>query len=301
MKFNAFIKQIIPSILITISSLIIFAILFALYSLDWTIYLGGAGLVLLILAFSIAIQFVTYKQQVSLKEELQETQNTLKEVKFANIQKERALEDYFMLWVHQIKTPITASKLLLESAQTTPLNQQLKQELISIDNYTNLALNYLKVSHTDSNLNYDKVTLDQIIAPLLRKYRTQFIQSNIKLHYEKIEAEVLTDPNLAQVMIEQIISNALKYNKQGDLWISYSKDVLAIEDNGQGISEENLPRVFERGYSGMNGQLNEKSSGIGLYMVRLISKRLNHPVSIKSELGEGTTLTIEFNTFEETL
>lgn len=300
MKFKAFIKQILPTILITFSCLVIFALIFAMYSLDWAIYLGGAGLVLLILAFLLAFQFVNFKQQISLQEELEETKKSLNAIQFDNIQKERALEDYFMLWVHQIKTPITASKLLLESGQEIPLTKQLKQELISIDNYTNLALNYLKVSQPDSNLSYARMPLDTIIAPLLRKYRAQFIESNIKLHYKKIEDEVLTDPNLAQVMIEQILSNALKYTKQGDIWINFDQNILTIKDNGQGISKDNLPRVFERGYSGLNGQLNEKSSGIGLYMVRLISKRLNHPVTIESAVEIGTTLAIEFNSYEET-
>lgn len=301
MKFKSFIKQILPTILIALSCLGIFAIVFAMYSLDWAIYVGGAGLVLLVLGFLIAFQFVNFKHKISLQEELEKTREALKDLKFDHVQQERVLEDYFMLWVHQIKTPITASKLLLDNESTTPLTNQLKQELISIDNYTNLALNFLKVSQPDSNLNYSRVSLDSMIAPLLRKYRTQFIQSNIKLHYTKIDSVILTDPNLAQVMIEQILSNSLKYTKQGDIWIDFDQNILTIKDNGQGISQDNLPRVFERGYSGMNGQLNEKSSGIGLYMVQLISKRLNHPVTIESTIGIGTALTIEFNAHEETL
>ena len=141
------------------------------------------------------------------------------------------------------------------------------------------------------------VNLDDIIRPLLRKYRTQFIAKRINLDYSGMEIPLVTEANLSQVMIEQILSNALKYSKGGTIRIYFDSRTyqLTIQDQGPGIRSEDLPRIFERGYSGFNGKLNEQSSGLGLYLVDLIGSRLNQTVSVRSDLGKGSAFTIQFN------
>lgn len=279
-------------ILMTVFSLIIFAILFALFSLPWGYYWVATGLILVVLSIILLISLSRISRERSLEEVLSDTQARLREEIFNSKQREGNLRDYFMLWIHQIKTPITASYLLLDRLDNSA---PLRQEMVRIENYTQLALNYLKVSQPGTDLALDWVALDELIAPLLKKYRYQFINEGLQLVYNPIETQVLTDANLSQVMIEQVLSNALKYTPQGKIEIYFQEGSLLIRDTGIGIRAEDLPRVFEQGYSGLNGQLNEKSSGIGLYMAKLIAKRLHQPVSLDSKLDEGTVVTIEFN------
>lgn len=244
--------------------------------------------------FYLTIEWLFIQKEQQLTEEVERLQHEKQVVQKTLDTKRQALEEYFMLWVHQIKTPISALALLSEEH---PIDSKaLRSELIKIENYVNLAMHYVKVTNPDRDMNLGSVSLDHIIRPLLKRYRYQFIKQNITLHYEAIEDQVVTDSNLAQVMIEQVLNNSLKYTKNGNIWISYDKKEknLRVADDGLGIMASDLPQIFKRGYSGFNGQLNQKSSGIGLYLVDMISKRLNHFVHITSIFGEGTTFTIQF-------
>lgn len=141
-----------------------------------------------------------------------------------------------------------------------------------------------------------KVSIDDLIRALIKKYSIQFIQNHTKVHYEKVTDEVLTDAKWASIMIEQILNNALKYARGKDIWIDFDshQNQLKIADNGIGISQADKPKIFDRGYSGYNGRLNDKSSGIGLFIVKQIANRLQHKVEVESELNEGATFTITF-------
>ncbi|HIE1210252.1 histidine kinase, partial [Staphylococcus aureus] len=212
---------------------------------------------------------------------------------FINYQSE--LESYFLMWVHQIKTPITASKLLLEDPDEHVISN-VRNEVLQIDNYTNLALNYLKLMNQKTYMVFMEVSVDELIRPLIKRYAIQFIHHQTKLHYEKSEAVILTDAKWASIMIEQILNNALKYARGKDVWITFDENTkkLSIRDNGIGINASDLPKIFDKGFSGYNGRISEKSSGIGLYIVSTISKRLGHKVSATSTLNDGSIFTIQF-------
>lgn len=291
---KAFLKQNISSIILVFMSLAMFAIVFGLFQLGWNIYWITAGLILLLLFLYLLYQSIHFRQEKNLEDELNELRETLSDERNNNRLMRQDIEEYFLLWVHQIKTPITASYLLLAEEDFNN-KSLLQQEVLKIENYSNMALNYLKVLNPTNDMDFQYVTIDEIINPLLKKYRVQFIYSNITLHYKKEEYRILTEPNLTSLMIEQLLNNALKYTKEGDIWIEFDPDKkqLSIKDNGIGIREEDVPKIFNKGYAGMNGQLETKSSGIGLYLVALIAKRLRQPVDIKSELGVGSTFTIQ--------
>lgn len=282
------------SISLVFTSLTIFAIVFSLFQLGWLIYGVASSLILLILFLFLLYQGLNIQKSRDLEDEIQKTTEKLNEERNQNRLVRQDIEEYFLLWVHQIKTPITASYLLLEDAtfENKPL---LQQEILKIENYANMALNYLKVLNPTNDMDFRYVSIDEIIRPLLKKYRVQFIYSDITLHYKKEEQVILTEPNLTSLMVEQLLSNALKYTKRGDIWIRFDdkNNKLTIKDNGIGIREEDLPKIFNKGYAGMNGQLEIKSSGIGLYLVKLISKRLKQSVSVQSTLNEGTSFTIQ--------
>ncbi|EWU60625.1 hypothetical protein U337_02855 [Staphylococcus aureus W48969] len=171
-----------------------------------------------------------------------------------------------------------------------------RNEVLQIDNYTNLALNYLKLMNQKTYMVFMEVSVDELIRPLIKRYAIQFIHHQTKLHYEKSEAVILTDAKWASIMIEQILNNALKYARGKDVWITFDENTkkLSIRDNGIGINASDLPKIFDKGFSGYNGRISEKSSGIGLYIVSTISKRLGHKVSATSTLNDGSIFTIQF-------
>lgn len=299
MEIKDFAKQNSHTLLFVFTGLFIFAIIFSLFQLEWLLYWIGAVLILLIYFIYLVYRALNYKKEIALEQQVEELSHKLREERHSNRVVRQDIEDYFLLWVHQMKTPITASYLIIKdsSSEHAPL---LQQEILKIENYTNMVLNYLKLLNPSTDMDFSWVTIDELIRPLLKKYRVQFIYSNITLHYEKTEKRILTDPNLTSLMIEQILSNALKYTKNENeqkIWIKFNQDTneLSIRDNGIGIRSEDLQKIFDKGYAGMNGQLDTRSSGIGLYLVQLISKRLNQKVKVESAIGKGSTFTIQLH------
>ena len=201
--------------------------------------------------------------------------------------------DYYTLWVHQIKTPIAASQLLLQEVPSE-LKKQLEQELFKIDSYANLVLQYLRLESFHDDLSINREELDPLIKEVVRKYALFFIQKGLSVNLHDLEHEVVTDRKWLLVIIEQVLSNSLKYTKEGGIEIYYDNQVLYIKDTGMGIKDSDVLRVFERGFSGYNGRLTQQSSGLGLYLSKKIADQLGHSISIQSEVGVGTTVMIRF-------
>lgn len=212
--------------------------------------------------------------------------------------------DYFSLWIHQIKTPITSINILLQNMNSAKDEVfEIKKALLSIDNYTQMALHYLKLQRPDKDLDFLKFNLNEVLQNIFRKYRSIFIYKNIELNYKPCDINIISDPVLFELMIEQIISNSLKYcgidDKRGILSIyieNQNPSVLIIEDNGIGISPSDLPKIFDKGYSGLNGRLSEKATGLGLYLAREISERLGCTLTINSCQGEWTRAEVKLGT-----
>ena len=207
------------------------------------------------------------------------------------------LNAYFLMWLHQIKTPMTVSKLLLEKPDETT-NTKLKMQLIYIEQYINMAMNYLKVIDHSTDMDITQVNLDDIIKNLLKKYSLLFIHNHISLEYQSNVTHVVSDSRWLTILIEQILSNALKYTENGKISIQYLEDkhALEIKDTGIGIRSEDIPKIFDRGYSGFNGRMNEKSSGLGLYLARKISEKLNIQIEVESKLSKGSIFRLVFPT-----
>ncbi|WP_163193485.1 sensor histidine kinase [Clostridium thermarum] len=208
--------------------------------------------------------------------------------------------DYYTLWAHQIKTPIAAMHLVLQ-AEESEQNSELSMELFKIEQYVELVLQYLRVESMSSDLMLKKYSLDDIVKQAVRKYARMFIRKKIKLNFESLNCEVLTDEKWLVFVIEQILSNALKYTKEGSISIYMDKNAektLVIEDTGIGIKEEDLNRIFERGFTGYNGRWDKKSTGLGLYLCRQILGKLSHTISIESQVDKGTKVLIDLSTVE---
>ena len=169
----------------------------------------------------------------------------------------------------------------------------------SVEQYVQMALQYLRMEKMTSDLVFARYDLDALIRQAVRKYAPLFIRRKIILSYEPVHCEVLTDEKWLVFVLEQILSNALKYTKSGSIHIYLSPDApktLVIEDTGIGIAPEDLPRIFEKGYTGCNGRADKRSTGIGLYLCRQIMEKLSHTIRIESEMGAGTKVYLGLDT-----
>lgn len=221
----------------------------------------------------------------------------IQQIERNNLQRSNSLMDYFTLWLHQIKTPISAISLLMQRNSEMKFSHQMEQELLRIENYTHMALNYLKIENSGSDLDFVKVSLNRVIKETVKKFSILFIYNHIRLDYQETAVTILSDEKWLRVLVEQILSNSLKYTPEGGIIKIYmsptQEQQLIIEDTGIGIRSEDLPRIFERGYSGFNGRIHEKSTGLGLFLSQEITKRLGHNLVIESTLEKGTKVMID--------
>ncbi len=195
--------------------------------------------------------------------------------------------DYFTLWVHQIKTPIAALRLIL--SEDTAHDREALSEVFSIEQYVGMVLSYLRLSGDTTDLVIRRCDLDGLVRQAVRKFAPLFIRKKLSLEYAPMDCRVLTDEKWLSFVLEQLLSNAVKYTKEGSIRIYLEEpDTLVIEDTGIGIGPEDLPRIWERGFTGGNGRLDKTATGLGLYLCREICGKLSHTLSIDSEPGAGT-------------
>ncbi|MGN0294515.1 MAG: sensor histidine kinase [Lachnospiraceae bacterium] len=203
--------------------------------------------------------------------------------------------EYYTLWVHQIKTPIAALRLQLQE-QDSAENRQMLEEVQRIEQYVEMVLTYLRLDSDSTDYVIRQYDLDDIIRQALRRFAPQFIRRKLQLIYEPLCCQVLTDEKWLLFVVEQVISNALKYTKKGSISITLEDhDILCIRDTGIGIRPEDLPRIFEKGYTGCNGRDDKKASGIGLYLCRRICDRLGHGILAESDGVHGTAVKIDLS------
>ena len=233
--------------------------------------------------------------ECALAEKLDEREAELYQKKSDAENRYNDLVDYYTLWVHQIKTPIAASKLLVSEVTDRQLKQQLEQEIFKIDSYTNLVLQYLRLESFHDDLVLKKENIEDLVKEVIRKYAIFFIQKGLSINLHDLDRKIVTDKKWLLVVIEQILSNSLKYTNEGGVEIYMEGSDLCIKDTGIGIKNSDRLRVFERGFSGYNGRMTQQSSGLGLYLTQKISQELGHQIQIESELGQGTTVRIKFS------
>lgn len=296
-KFKNYISKILPITVTTFFILLVFWVVFLLMNLSFESYFLAFEIVLFFYMVYLVFMAFLNKKEEKLKNQIQELEEANLNLRNDFLAKEKELQEYFLIWIHQIKTPITAGKLICDSDIENENVKNIKKELIYIEDYTNMALSYLKMANHNTDMDISLVNLDDIIRPLIKKYAILFISNNIKLEYEKLNVKVITDSKWCMVVIEQLLSNAIKYTKNGIVSITFSEkeNYLEIKDNGIGIKDSDLPKIFDKGYSGFNGRQNQKSTGIGLFLVKQILDKLGQKVKLESKLGEGTSVKVYFN------
>lgn len=229
-----------------------------------------------------------------LQERVEELEYEQKNQLLVEQEKYNDLLDYYTLWVHQVKTPIAASSLLIGDLKDKEAKSQLEQELFKIESYVHLVLQYLRLESFHDDLVLKQENLADLVREVVKKYALFFIQQGLSLNLHDLDHTIVTDKKWFLVILEQVLSNSLKYTKEGSIEIYFHEDSLYIKDTGLGIQNADLLRVFERGFSGYNGRLTQQSSGLGLYLSKKIADQLGHKIAIDSQVGQGTTVSIAF-------
>lgn len=294
-KIKKFVKTEVKICVAVFIVLLIFFFVFLFANLDFSLFYLSLEIVTFCLLIYLFICWVTFKKKENLQEQVNQLLIENRQLKNTIDIERKDLEEYFLLWVHQIKTPITVSDLILQK-EKNPYTCQLKEQMFYIREYTNMAINYMKLKDRQADMDIAEVEIDKLLKSLLRKYSGLFIDKNISLDYQPIDTKIITDSKWATILIEQILANALKYTNSGKITLSFDRDknALKVKDTGIGIKSEDINKIFDRGYSGFNGRINEKSSGIGLYLVKKIAILLNIKIEVCSTVNVGSEFIICF-------
>lgn len=289
-----FIKENAAIICMEPAFLILLAALSSIYAVqtEYVIYL--TIIYLLLWGIVLCVQYRFYRRKTKQQEkELNEAEGGCQEEnrRWEEMQEK---QDFFALWAHQIKTPIAALNLLLQAERQDIA--ACRQELFKIETYVEMALNYLRFEDMSNDLVLERNSLEKLVRQVVKKYATIFIYNHISIQLEHLEYSVLTDEKWFCFVLEQILSNALKYTKQGSVTISAIETEnglqVDVRDTGIGIKSEDFPRIFEKGFTGYNGRMDKKASGLGLYLCKGVCDKLGHQISVVSKEGEGTTVTL---------
>ncbi len=202
------------------------------------------------------------------------------------------MSDYYTTWTHQIKTPIAAARLLLQSGEYD--SGEMAEQIQKIEEYTEMAMCYARLSSESSDFVIREFSADGLVKKIIRKYSAQFIRKGLSLNIKPMELTAVSDEKWLGFVIGQVISNALKYTNTGGVEIYADGNTLCVRDTGIGISPEDMPRIFEKGYTGLNGRIDERASGIGLYLCDRVCKKLGHRISAEST-DNGTTIRIDLS------
>lgn len=207
-------------------------------------------------------------------------------------------KEYIEQWIHEIKTPITAMKLLCENHRTD-WTKELLMELEKTNRFTEQALYYARSEHTEKDYSVREMALAQVVYQAIADNKYLLLQSGVRLEVEEMEDTVYSDEKWVRFILNQLIANAVKYrSEQPVLRFSTRRQqdqvVLKVEDNGIGISPADLPRIFEKGFTGQNGRMVQQSTGIGLYLCKRLCDKLGIGIAVESS-EQGTAISLAFH------
>ncbi len=230
-----------------------------------------------------------YRRIISLLQKARQAQEAASGRKYAD------MVDYYTLWAHQIKTPIAAMRLTLQN-EDSPLSRRLTSELGRVERYVEMVLAYLRLDGESTDYVLREYELDAILRSAVKKFSGEFIDRRLALNLQPTGARVLTDEKWLSFVLEQLLSNALKYTPAGSVSVYMEPHaVLCIADTGIGIAPEDLPRIFDAGYTGLNGRQDKHASGLGLYLCKRVCRNLGHGLSAESEPGKGTVMRLDLS------
>ncbi|MBZ1516371.1 sensor histidine kinase [Leuconostoc mesenteroides] len=203
------------------------------------------------------------------------------------------IQDYYAMWAHQIKVPLSVLDLMNQT--DTIEKYETSNQLLIVNQYLNMMLQFIRLKNLHQDLTFKPIHLQAIVRDVIKSYKLFFIRQNLSVSITGEDFTVVSDSKWIQFVLEQIIFNAIKYTPQGCIQVIFENHhQIVIKDTGIGIAASDLPRLFDKGYTGLNGRLENNSSGLGLFMVKQILSELGHDIKIASVVGIGTTVTIDF-------
>ena len=209
-------------------------------------------------------------------------------------------KEYIELWIHEIKIPIATSKMVIENNKNA-ITKSIDEELDKVENYIEQALFYARSNTVEKDYYIRKVVLKEIVNESIKKNKSSLIQEKISIDIHDLDIEVNTDNKWIVFILNQIIQNSIKYRKKEnsviEIYANQGKEnvILYIKDNGIGIKQGEITRVFEKGFTGTNGRLsNKKSTGIGLYLCKKLCNKLGIGIELNSVQNEGTEVKLVF-------
>ena len=233
------------------------------------------------------------QREMIILDEYENLNKKYKDLLLAYNEIEGDLKDFYGLWIHEIKTPIAENKLILDDPN--PDLDLLRKNNKRIEDYLNILLGFVRYNSKTNDYVFKEVRIDSVVKEIIREKSYDFISKKISLDMRDLDFKVVSDEKLLGFIIGQLLNNALKYTPAGGKIKVYCENSsLIIEDNGVGIKQIDLPRIFEMGYTGENGRKFGSSTGLGLYLVKSIGKDLNLDIKIESEEGKFTKIIINF-------
>ncbi|WP_242034798.1 sensor histidine kinase [Leuconostoc falkenbergense] len=203
------------------------------------------------------------------------------------------IQDYYAMWAHQIKVPLSVLDLMNQT--DTIEKYETSNQLLIVNQYLNMMLQFIRLKNLHQDLTFKPIHVQAIVRDVIKSYKLFFIRQNLSVSITGEDFTVVSDSKWIQFVLEQIIFNAIKYTSQGCIQVIFENHhQVVIKDTGIGIAASDLPRLFDKGYTGLNGRLENNSSGLGLFMVKQILSELGHDIKIASVVGSGTTVTIDF-------
>ena len=330
MRFRDYIKEKMVLIIGTILALVSVEILLLAYNISILIRVYCAFIIVFVMALAILIEYKKkkdyYNELIKNMEELKEKYLISEIIKTPNFIEGKILKDilqdtgksmlenvnyykniqedykeYIELWIHEVKIPIAASKMIIENNKNE-VTKSIDEELDKVENYTEQALFYARSNAVEKDYIINKTNLKEIVNGAILKNKTTLLNEKVSIELSNLkDEEVYTDSKWAVFIINQIIQNAIKYSKKENKKIEISslekndKVILYIKDNGIGIKKGEITRVFERGFTGENGRIiGQKSTGIGLYLCKKLCDRLGLGIELNSEKDKGTEVRIIF-------
>lgn len=215
------------------------------------------------------------------------------------VQRERQeYKEYIEQWIHEVKTPITAIKLICENNRCS-FTRELMAELENINRFTEQALYYARSEHTEKDYSVREISLSDVVHGAIADNKYLLRQNNVAVTVEDVEYSIYSDDKWLRFILDQLISNAVKYRADQPVLHFFADKktdsiILSVSDNGIGIPQGDLPRIFEKGFTGQNGRTIHSSTGIGLYLCRRLCDKLGIGISASSE-GKGTTISLSFH------
>ena len=330
MRFRDYIKEKMVLIIGTILALVSVEILLLAYNISILIRVYCAFIIVFVMALAILIEYKKkkdyYNELIKNMEELKEKYLISEIIKTPNFIEGKILKDilqdtgksmlenvnyykniqedykeYIELWIHEVKIPIAASKMIIENNKNE-VTKSIDEELDKVENYTEQALFYARSNAVEKDYIINKTNLKEIVNGAILKNKTTLLNEKVSIELSNLkDEEVYTDSKWAVFIINQIIQNAIKYSKKENKKVEISsqekndKVILYIKDNGIGIKKGEITRVFERGFTGENGRIiGQKSTGIGLYLCKKLCEKLGLGIELNSEKDEGTEVRIIF-------